>query len=128
MSTLGDIIYGNRRRCGWTQAQLAEQIGVSQTAVSQMESAFHEHQARQKVDALLRVFGNPPDLMEWWADDRLNHLETLLAKTNQRLKDSRRRRQPNELLAKLEEVVNQSRKVHTALLELQQSLQEKKAS
>jgi transcriptional regulator with XRE-family HTH domain len=121
--TLGEIIRVNRSRRGWTQAELATKIKTSQTAVSQMEN-YAEPDARQKIDALLEVFNYPPELVTWWADDQLAYLERLLSKAHDRKRKFRLRRQPNEVLAKLDELVEQSRHVHSELADLRELLQQ----
>lgn len=77
-----DLIREARRRVGWTQSQLAEKAGTTQSAIARLESG-RTSPAFDDVIRLLRVMGLDLDFMlverddsDWTQAERLLPLST----------------------------------------------------
>ena len=58
--SLGETIKAHRTRCGMSQEQLAEKLGVSRQAVSKWETGTAEPSTSNLL-ALAKAFGIPPE-------------------------------------------------------------------
>ena len=55
--SLASLLRGHRARLGWTQAELAEQAGISERAVSDMERGLRRVVYRDTAERLVRALG-----------------------------------------------------------------------
>src|SRR5579862_5647838 len=65
-ATLGELIRVQRRQWGWTQAQLAEEVGVSDASVSAWENDRHAPDIEQRKYLYNSLIKGNPEAVEAW--------------------------------------------------------------
>lgn len=124
MSDIGTLVHKYRRRRGWTQAELVGALGrTNQTAVSHWETGRDDIGAWQRFDDLVKLFDYPADLLTLWADRELTKMEKAISRAHA-LKERVERRRPRTPVTKLDELIEQSRRMHSELAELRRQLSE----
>ncbi|MGH3904886.1 MAG: helix-turn-helix domain-containing protein [Pseudonocardiaceae bacterium] len=126
MPGLGKLIRAHRHRRGWTQDELARKLGLNQSAVSLWENGrelWGRRSRQQHFDDLVEVFGNPEDLIVWWIDDTLVKIENTIGKAHELVGRVARHQQPDNVLVKLDALIEQTRRMSAELVALRQQHQ-----
>ncbi len=127
MPWLGNLIRAHRHSRGWTQDELARKLGLNQSAVSLWENGrelWGRRSRQQHFDDLVEVFGNPEDLIVWWIDDTLAKIEDTIGKARELVGRVARHHQPDNVLVKLDALIERSRRMTAELVELRQQHQD----
>jgi transcriptional regulator with XRE-family HTH domain len=125
MSEISDLLRHHRYAKGWTQQQLGDRIGTSQSQVSAWETGREgfDWAVPSYAPKLLEQFGYPEDLLDWWVEREM----TRIKETESRVRSVRdqavaRHGEEGPVLAKLDRLVEQARAQHAELIEIQSEL------
>lgn len=130
MPGLGRLIRAHRHRRGWTQDELAHKLGINQSAISLWENGcelWGRRSRLQHFNDLVEVFGYPEDLIVWWIDDNIAKIENAISKTYELVGHAARSHRRDIVLAKLDDLIEQSRRMSAELAALRQQHQEDEA-
>ena len=69
MMEVKDIIKSRRIEMGLTMKELADRVGVSEGTISRWESGHISNMRRDKVSAMSKIMGIPPEVIMGWETD-----------------------------------------------------------
>jgi transcriptional regulator with XRE-family HTH domain len=126
MSEISDLLRHHRYAKGWTQQQLGDRIGTSQSQVSAWETGREgfDWAVPSYGPKLLEQFGYPEDLLVWWVEREIKQIE----QTESRVRSVRDQAVAHHgkadvlMLAKLERLIEQAAAQHAQLIAFQDEL------